>query len=61
MANPTQDRPQRRVRGPNIETVIAAAAKTGRHLVGAATKPGGVVELTFAAAAETAATVGEQE
>jgi hypothetical protein len=47
MANPTQERPQKRLRGPNIATVIAAAAAAGRQLVGAVTKLGGVVELTF--------------
>jgi hypothetical protein len=47
MANPNKERPRKRARGPNVATLIAAAAAAGRHLVGAVTKPGGVVELTF--------------
>jgi hypothetical protein len=39
--------PQTRLRGPNIATVIAAAAAAGRQLVGAVSKPGGVIELKF--------------
>ncbi len=47
MAKPQKDCAQKRLRGPNIATVISAAAAAGQRLVGAVSKPGGVVELQF--------------
>lgn len=48
MSRSDKDRsPQTRLRGPNIATVIAAAAAAGRQLVGAVSRPGGVIELQF--------------
>jgi hypothetical protein len=41
--------PEKRVRGPNIRTIIEAAAKAGRHLVGVVSDPHGNIELKFAA------------
>jgi hypothetical protein len=45
MANPTKDRPQQLLHGPNIATVIAAASAGSWS--DAISKPGGVVELQF--------------
>jgi hypothetical protein len=47
MANPAKERAPKRTRGPNIASLIAAAAATGRQLTGAIQRPGGVVELVF--------------
>jgi hypothetical protein len=38
---------QKRLRGPNIATVIAAAAKRGLRMTGATVRPGGEIDLKF--------------
>jgi hypothetical protein len=39
--------PVKRLRGPNITTIIAAAANAGRRLVSAVAEPNGSIELKF--------------
>ncbi len=48
MSTEKKGHPAKRLRGPDIKTIIAAAASTGRRLVGAVAKPNGDIEIGFA-------------
>ena len=52
-------RTRKRVRGVQVNSVIAAAAKIGRPLAGAIIKPGGIIELKFAEAGVPATDANE--
>jgi hypothetical protein len=39
--------PNKRLRSPNVATIIAAAAREGRKVMSVTTKPGGVTEIQF--------------
>jgi hypothetical protein len=39
--------PMKRLRSPNVATIIAAAAREGRKVMSVTTRPGGVTEIQF--------------
>jgi hypothetical protein len=47
MSRENKGHPARRLRGPNIKTILTAAAEMGRHLTGVVTKPDGDIVLEF--------------
>jgi hypothetical protein len=47
MSTEKKGHPVKRLRGPNITTIIAAAANAGRRLVSAVAEPDGSIELKF--------------
>jgi hypothetical protein len=54
-----KEKAQKRLRGPHVNSIIAAAAKTGLLVSGATIKPGGVIELKFAQSGAPPAEVNE--
>jgi hypothetical protein len=48
MSTEKKGHPVKRLRGPNLSTLIRTAASAGRQLVGAVAKPNGDIEIRFA-------------